>query len=58
MYFISGCSGPSLLHVAFSSCSEEGLLFAVVECGFSLWWLLSLGTTALEHRISSFGARA
>ena len=29
--FISGCAGSLLLHVAFSSCGEQGLLFHVVH---------------------------
>ena len=64
--------GSSLLRVAFSSCGEQGLLFVVVRCvGFSSQWLLllqskgfrrtgfsSCGSRALEHRLSSYGARA
>ena len=55
---------------AFSSCSERGLLFVAV-CRLLMWWLLllwsmgsrcvgftSCGSRALEHRLSSCGARA
>ena len=55
---------------AFSSCGERGLLFLWCA-GFSLRWLLllqsmgsrragfsSCGSWALEHRLSSWGARA
>ena len=31
--FIFGCIGSSLLHVAFSSCGERGVLLLVVVCG-------------------------
>ena len=43
---IFGCSGSSLLHVAFSSCAEWGLLFVVVN-GI----LIAVGTLVEEHRL-------
>ena len=64
------CVGSSLLHAGFSSCSELGLLFLavhgllstvasfVVENGSRCAGFSSCGTRALEHRLSSCGARA
>lgn len=43
---IFGCSGSSLLHVAFSSCAEWGLLFVVVH-----GLLIAVGTLVVEHRL-------
>ena len=57
LFFFFGCVGSSLLHAAFSSCGERGLLFVVVR------GLLIAGTSFVaEHglqarRLSSCGTR-
>ena len=42
--FIYGCSGSSFLHAAFSSCSEQGLLFVAVR-----GLLTAVGSLVAEH---------
>ena len=52
--FIFGCTGSSLLHAVFSSCSKRG---SSLQCaGFSLRWLLLLWSTSVRHTgFSSYG---
>ena len=69
--FIFGCVGSSLLHTGFLQLKASGDYSSLRCAGFSLWWFLllqstgsrcvgfsSCGSRALEHRLSSCGARA
>ena len=66
IYFIIGCIGSSLLRAGFvSSCGERALLFVAVcrllllrSTGSRHVGSSSRGSRALEHRLSSCGARA
>ena len=71
IYLIFGCVGSSLLRVGFLLLVASGGYSSLRCVGFSLRWLLllrspgfrctgfsSCGTRALEHRLSSCGARA
>ena len=46
IYFIFGCVGSSLLHVAFSSCGEQGLLFIEVH-----GLLIAVVSLVVEHEV-------
>ena len=49
-FFIFDCTGSSLLHLAFSSCSKLGLLFvAMAEC-----LLIALASLTVELGLSSW----
>ena len=44
--FVFGCVWSLLLHMAFSSCGEQGLLFVAVR-----WLLIVVVSLAVEHRL-------
>ena len=44
--FVFGCGGSSLLHAAFSSYNEQGLVF-IVRCRL----LIALASSVVEHRL-------
>ena len=44
--FIFGCAGSLLLHMGFSSCREQGLLFITVP-----GLLISVAALGVEHRL-------
>ena len=54
--FLGGCNGSSLVHVDFSSCSEQG--FSVLQCaGLSLQRILLEGSTGSRAWASVAAAR-
>ena len=57
LFIYFGCVGSSLLHVAFSSCGEQGLLFVVVPGLLTAVASLVVEHGLYAHGLSSCGAQ-